>query len=170
MSPVKSGSAKTCALIVNVQGAARRTGKNDQQDRARPGAERARGDGGDREGADREHGDDDREQPVAAECVRSVGDELRAPLLVGPVASEPEHRELVDARQAVLDDLASRDERQPRVCDQQRRREDGEEDDAERRIEDDEEELLPGDLRIREGAHGSAPPPVEHLDRGQAEA
>ena len=47
------------------------------------------------------------------------------------------------ARQAVLDDLASRDERQPRVRDEERRREDGEEDDPEGRVEDDEEELLP---------------------------
>ena len=59
--------------------------------------------------------------------------------------AEPEHGQLVDAREAVLDDLAARDERQPRVRDEQRRREDGEEDDAERGEEDDEEELLLGD-------------------------
>ena len=80
--------------------------------------------------------------PSACDAVR---EQLGAPLLVGPVSPEPEHGELVDAGEAVLDDLAPRDERQPRVRDEERRREDGEEDDAERRVEDDEEELLPGD-------------------------
>ena len=84
MSPVKSGSAKTCALIVNVQGAARSTGKNVSRIERGPAPSRARGDGGDREGAERERGDDDGEQPVASERVRAVGDELGAPLLVGP--------------------------------------------------------------------------------------
>ena len=118
MSPVKSGSANTCARIVNVQGAARRTGKNTSRIERGPAPSLPRGDGSDHERADREQRDDDREQPMASERVRSVGDELRAPLLIGPVPAEPEHRELVDAREAVLDDLAARDERQPGVCDQ----------------------------------------------------
>ncbi len=116
-----------------------------EQDRARPATQLPSCDGGDRERADCECGDDDREQPVASEHVRPVSDELRAPLLVGPRPTLAEDRELVATRQAVLGDLASRDERQPGVRDQQSRREDGEEDDAERRVEDDEEELLPGD-------------------------
>ncbi len=145
MSPVKSGSAKTCALIVNVQGAARRTGKKVRRIERGPAPSVRAATAAIANAPRANSGDDDREQSVAAERVRSVGEELRAPLLVGPVTPEPEHGQLVCARKAVLDDLASRDERQPGVCDEERRREDGEEDDAERRVEDDEEELLPGD-------------------------
>ena len=109
MSPVKSGSAKTCALIVNVQGAARRTGKEGEEDRPWSGAERASCYRRDRECGEGKQRDDNREQSVAAELVRSIGEELRAPLLIGPVASEPEHGQLVCARKAVLDDLAARE-------------------------------------------------------------
>ena len=145
MSPVKSGSAKTCARIVNVQGAARSTGKNDEQDRARPRAERRAATAAITNAPTANSATTTREQPVPSERVRPVREELGAPLLVGPRPTGAEHGQLVDARQAVLRDLPAGDERQPGVRDEQRRREDGEEDDAERRVEDDEEELLPGD-------------------------
>ena len=92
-------------------------GKEGEEDRPWSGAERASCDRRDRECGEGKQRDDNREQTVAAKRVRSIGEELRAPLLIGPVASEPEHGELVCARKAVLDDLASRDERQPGVCD-----------------------------------------------------
>ena len=42
-----------------------------------------------------ERGDDDRKQPVAPERMRPVGDELGAPLLVGPRPTRAEDGELV---------------------------------------------------------------------------
>jgi hypothetical protein len=74
--------------------------------------------------------------------VRRVGDQLRAPLLVGPVSIDPEYGQLVAAREAVLHDLAPADEREPGVGDEQRRGEDGQKDDPERGEQDDEHELL----------------------------
>ena len=70
---------------------------------------------------------------------------LREPLLVGPGRSEAVDRDLVAARQAVLDDLAAGHEVEPAVVDDERRREDQQEDEAEPGQEDDEDVLLLGD-------------------------
>ena len=77
--------------------------------------------------------------------MHSVEEELCKPLLVGPGTPEPEHRQLVVFRQAVLPHLAARDEREPAVGDEQLRWKHRKEDDSERRQDDDEDELLLGD-------------------------
>ena len=113
MSPVKSGSAKTCARIVNVQGAARRTGKKTSRIERGPAPNLRAATAAITKAPTANSATTTASSPWPPERVRAVGDQLCAPLLVGPVTSEPEHRELVDAREAVLDDLAARDERQP---------------------------------------------------------
>ena len=85
------------------------------------------------------------------EPVGGVEDDLGEPLLVGPRAPLAEDGEVLGVRQAVLDDLASGHQRQPRVADDDRRREDREEDDSDQADEEDRE-----GARL-EGAADSAP-------------
>ncbi len=84
MRPVKSGSAKTCARIVNVQGAASSTGKNVSRIARGPAPSRRAATAAIANAPMANDGDDDREQPVASERVRPVREELGAPLLIGP--------------------------------------------------------------------------------------
>ena len=81
--------------------------EEDEHDRARPGAERAGADGGEHEGGEHEHGADEREDGMPAELVGAVGEELRTPLLVDPLAAGADHGQLVTRRKPVL--------RRPRV-------------------------------------------------------
>ena len=78
---------------------------------------------------------------IPRELVGAVEDELREPLLVGPGRALAEDRDLLGARQPVLDDLAAGHERQPRVADDERRREHRQQDDADERDERDRERV-----------------------------
>ena len=92
--------------------------------------------------AEREQDEGDPEEDHGAhsgELVGGVEDDLGEPLLVGPGASLAEDREVLGVRQAVLDDLASGHQREPRVADDDRRREDREEDDPDQADEEDRE-------------------------------
>ena len=75
----------------------------------------------------------------AREPVGGVEDDLGEPLLVGPRAPLAEDGQVLGVREAVLDDLASGHQRQPRVADDDRRREDREEDDSDQADEQDRE-------------------------------
>ena len=111
----------------------------DDEGRAGRGASRPRGRGGERE---REKDEEDAEQDHRAhpgERVRAVEDDLREPLLVGPRLASAEDRDRLRVREAVLDDLAARHQRQPRVADDDRGGEDGEEHDPDERDEQDRE-------------------------------
>ena len=138
-TPAKSGSAVVCARIVQPHGPARiasRPTRKVERDEAPP--VRAVG-GGERE---REEDEEDAEQDHRAhpgERVRAVEDDLREPLLVGPRLAPAEDRDRLRVREAVLDDLAARHQRQPRVADDDRGGEDREEHDPDERDEQDRE-------------------------------
>ena len=123
----------------------------DDEGRARRRAAGPRG----REGeAEREQDEGDPEEDHGAHAREPVGgveDDLGEPLLVGPRAPLAEDGQVLGVRQAVLDDLASGHQRQPRVADDDRRREDREEDDSDQADEEDRE-----GARL-EGAADSAP-------------
>ena len=111
----------------------------DDEGRARRGAARPRSRERERE---REEDEEDAEQDHRAhpgERVRAVEDDLREPLLVGPRSPSAEDRDRLRVREAVLDDLAARHQRQPRVADDDRGGEDGEEHDPDERDEQDRE-------------------------------
>ena len=111
----------------------------DDEGRAGRGASRPRGGGGERE---REKDEEDAEQDHRAhpgERVRAVEDDLGEPLLVGPRLASAEDRDRLRVREAVLDDLATGHQRQPRVADDDRGGEDGEEHDPDDRDEQDRE-------------------------------
>ena len=118
-------------------------------DRPRACAELASRGSGDRERAHDEEPRRDREQREAAEAVHAVHEDLREPLLIRPGRAHPVDRDLVAAREAVLDDLATRHEIEPAVVDDERGREDQQEDEAEPGQEDDEDVLLLGDAADR---------------------
>ena len=123
----------------------------DDEGRAR---RRAAGPRGREREAEREQDEGDPEEDHGAHAREPVGgveDDLGEPLLVGPRAPLAEDGQVLGVRQAVLDDLASGHQRQPRVADDDRRREDREEDDSDQADEEDRE-----GARL-EGAADSAP-------------
>ena len=123
----------------------------DHEGRAR---RRAAGPRGREREAEREQDEGDPEEDHGAHAREPVGgveDDLGEPLLVGPRAPLAEDGQVLGVRQAVLDDLASGHQRQPRVAHDDRRREDREEDDSDQADEEDRE-----GARL-EGAADSAP-------------
>ena len=138
-TPAKSGSAAVCARSVQPHGPARIARKpmtKVERDDAPP----VRAVANDEAEREQDEGDPEEDHGAhAREPVGGVEDDLGEPLLVGPRASLAEDGQVLGVREAVLDDLASGHQRQPRVADDDRRREDREEDDPDQADEEDRE-------------------------------